>query len=289
MIVLENSHLKISIKTKGAELTSVFFKENNTEYLWQGNPDFWGRQSPVLFPFVGRLKNNTFYIEGKSYEQSQHGFARDSDFELVEDTGTQKTFELNSSSETLEIFPYRFTLQIIYKLYEKTLLVSYKIVNTDKETIYFSFGAHPAFNCPLFNSSSFSDYYIEFEKEETVNQLFLNKENGLIRTEKKKLEKIRKIPLNYDLFSNDALIFEKITSKSVSLKSTKHSNGIKLFAENWDYFAFWTKKNASFICFEPWMGIADFENTNQVFKEKVGVKSLSVGNAFTANYKVTVF
>lgn len=289
MHILENNCLKISIKNAGAELTSIFSKNNNTEYLWQGNSKFWNRQSPVLFPFVGKLKNDTYFIDGKSYKQSQHGFARNKEFKLVEDVKTKKVFELNWLEETLKVYPYKFTLQILYELKESTLQVSFKVINTDDKDVYFSIGAHPAFSCPLQNTNNFSDYYIEFESEENINQLFLNTENGLIQPEKAQQKRVCKIPLDYSLFENDALIFEKIQSNSVSLKSTKHNNGITLSAKNWDYFAFWTKKDAPFLCFEPWMGIADAENTNQNFKEKIGVKKLGVGEVYCTNYSITIF
>lgn len=289
MQTLENDYLQINIKEQGAELTRILSKENNIDYLWNGNPDFWNRHSPILFPFVGRLKNNTYFVDDKNYQLSQHGFARNCMFKLIEFNTTKNVFELTFSEKTLEKYPYKFKLQISYELQKNTLIIDYNIVNKDNKDIYFSVGAHPAFNCPLSINTSFTDYYIEFENKENINQLYLDNKTGLIQPEKTTKVKLLKIPLTYDLFKNDALIFEKIQSDFVSLKSTKHQNGITLKATNWDYFAFWTKKDAPFICFEPWMGIADFSNTNQNIKNKKGIKKLTVNNKYAISYSITFF
>lgn len=289
MHTLENNHLKITIKNAGAELTSIVSKENGMEYLWEGNPDFWGRHSPVLFPVVGGLKNNTYFIDNKSYELPKHGFARDSLFELIESSEENKVFELTTLNETLKMYPYRFTLQIRYTLQKNTLTVDFNVVNTDEKTMYFSIGAHPAFNCPLVSNTNFSDYYIDFEHEENCKQLFVNTTTALIDTSKTTTKTFRSIPLDFSLFDNDALIFERLKSKSVSLKSSKHNNGITVTAEGWDYFAFWTKNNAPFLCFEPWMGIADFDTTNQHLEQKTGIKKLSTGENYHKSYSITFF
>lgn len=289
MCTLENNHLKITIKNAGAELASIVSKDNGIQYLWKGNPHFWGRQSPALFPFVGGLKNNTYFIDDISYELPKHGFARDSLFELIESNNEKKVFELTTSNKTLKMYPYTFKLQICYTLQKNTLTIDFNIINNDKKTMYFSIGAHPAFNCPLINNTNFSDYYIDFEHKENCKQLFVNARTGLIDSSKTTMKTFHSIPLDYSLFDNDALIFESLKSKFVSLRSTKHDNGITVTAENWDYFAFWTKKNAPFLCFEPWMGIADFDTTNQNFKEKTGIKKLPMGENYNKSYSITFF
>lgn len=289
MKFLDNDYLQVEIKEKGAELTRVFSKKTKLDYLWGGNSEFWQRQSPVLFPFVGRLKDNTYFVDGKSYQLSQHGFARDCMFKHIEKTETKSVFELCFSEETLKKYPYKFKLRISYKLDKNKLIVTYEVVNVDDKIIYFSIGGHPAFKCPLVANTSFTDYYIEFGSKENVRQLFLNNQTGLIEPNEIINAELTKIPLNYDLFEKDALIFEKIQSDLVSLKSEKHSHGISMTAENWDFFAFWTKKNAPFICFEPWQGIADFSDTNQNFEEKKGIKKLTVDETYKVSYSVMFF
>ena len=80
---IKNSNLSAEINPFGAELISLK-SNNNKEYIWEGNQDFWGKHSPVLFPIVGTLKNNSFLYEGTQYQLSRHGFARDMTFELIE-------------------------------------------------------------------------------------------------------------------------------------------------------------------------------------------------------------
>lgn len=286
---LENEHLQITLKKEGAELTRMYSKEHKIDYLWNGNPDFWKRHAPILFPIVGKLKDNKYRIENTTYNLPQHGFARDAVFEIINSETDTITFELRASEDSLQKYPYGFELQITYTLKANKLQINYKVINTDNKTIYFSIGAHPAFNCPLIKGTTFNDYYIEFEHNEAINQLHLDTNTGLISPNKTEKKVPKKLPLSYDVFKNDAVIFEGLQSESVSLKSTKHQHGITMKVKNWDYFAFWTKKDTPFICFEPWMGIADFTNTNQNFKEKIGIKKLPTNEEFEVNYTISFF
>ncbi|WP_299136084.1 aldose 1-epimerase family protein [uncultured Tenacibaculum sp.] len=290
MITLENEYLTIQFKKLGAELTKIYSKETKLNYLWNGDATFWKRHAPILFPIVGKLKGNTYKINGEFYELPQHGFARDLEFSIVNKTTSKITFELTYSKETLINYPFKFTLQVSYELKKNQVLVNYKVINVDDTTIFFSIGAHPAFNCPLVKGTSFNDYYLEFEKAEKPTQLFLNPQTGFRNNISKTINLEKQIDLSYDLFKNDALMFEGIESKKVSLKSKKHNHGIHLHIPNWRYLAFWTKKtNTPFICFEPWMGIADNENTDQIYSTKEGIQELSVNKTYENEYRFEVF
>ncbi|CAM1340921.1 aldose 1-epimerase family protein [Tenacibaculum amylolyticum] len=289
MIVLENDQMQIALKTSGAELTRIYHKGTKIDYLWRIDERFWNRYAPVLFPIVGRLKDNTYTFEDTSYTFSQHGFARNNEFSIVSQSDTAITFELTDTPETLVNYPFKFSLRISYKLENDRLQVSYNVVNQDTKNIFFCIGGHPGFTCPLTPNTTFSDYFIEFETEETPQQHLLNTEKGLRykKTETKALGKT--IPLNYDLFTNDALIYEGLKSKKIKLKSHKHSHGISFEFDAWQFFAFWTKKDAPFICFEPWMGAADLENTNQEFVTKDGIIQLAIGDTYTNGYAIQFF
>lgn len=289
MITLENDHLQIVIKSAGAELTKIYSKETQLNYLWNGNPKFWKRHAPILFPIVGKLKEHTYYVDDKKFHLPQHGFARDQEFNMVSKTDSEVVFELSFSEKTLEIYPCQFKLFICYALQGNTLKVEYKVQNHDNKDIFFSIGAHPAFSCPLTDETSFSDYYVTFEESETPLQYSLNKENGLRKEQPIQKSLGKKIDLNYDVFKDDALIFKGIQSKKVSLKSNKHQHGINFHFSDWEYFAFWTKKDAPFICFEPWMGAADLETTNQDFIQKDGIIKLSKNDKFTQEYSIKFF
>ncbi len=289
MITLENDQLQVQIKTAGAELTKIYSKQTQLDYLWNGDEKFWKRHAPILFPIVGKLKEHTYFVDHQKYHLPQHGFARDNEFILISNNGNKITFELNYSDKTLEIYPYKFKLHVSYTLIENSIKIEYHVKNEDDKAIYFSIGAHPAFSCPITSETSFSDYYIEFETSETPLQYSLNKTNGLrtINPTEQSLDKIFK--LNYELFKDDALIYKNISSKKIALKSNKHEHGLNFLSSDWEYFAFWTKKDAPFICFEPWMGAADLETTNQDFTQKDSIIKLDVNKEFEKEYTIELF
>lgn len=141
--------MKISVNARGAELDSLFSKETNIEYLWSGDQKFWSKKSPLLFPIVGTLKQNTYYYNNKPYNLSRHGFARESEFSLSDHTDVSATLSLSDSEQTLANFPFPFKLDVVYSVEGTTVHVKYKITNTGSDNMYFSIGAHPAFRVPL--------------------------------------------------------------------------------------------------------------------------------------------
>ena len=170
---ISNSILTAEIKHTGAELCSL--KDNsNKEYIWNGNPDFWGKHSPVLFPIVGTLKNNTYQHNNSEYHLSRHGFAREMEFELIDKQENSAIFSLIASEETKEKYPFDFDLHLIYTLENKTLKIEYKVFNKGESKMPFSIGAHPAFDLP----DNFENYSLAFEKKDSLNYYLL--EDGLI-------------------------------------------------------------------------------------------------------------
>ena len=277
---ISNSILKASIKHAGAELFSLKDNQEN-EYIWEGNPDFWGKHSPVLFPIVGTLKNNTYTINEKEYQLPRHGFARDMDFELIEKTQNKAVFSLQSSEETLQKYPFEFELQLIYTLNENALELEYKVINKGKEKMPFSIGAHPAIALP----DHFENYALQFEKEENLKYYLL--ENDLISSKTKILEtKNNVVPLNYELFRNDALIFKTIESKSLTILNNSKPY-VKVDYYDFPSLGIWTKENAPFICIEPWLGYSDTdENTGDLY-QKEGILTLEANKDFSAKFSIT--
>lgn len=278
---ISNSILKASIKHAGAELFSIKDNQNN-EYIWEGNPDFWGKHSPVLFPIVGTLKNNTYTINEKEYHLPRHGFARDMDFELIKQTENKAVFSLKSSAETLQKYPFEFELQLIYTLNENALELEYKVTNNGKEKMPFSIGAHPAIALP----DNFEDYAFQFEKEENLKYYLL--ENDLISSKTKVLEtKNNLVPLNYELFKNDALIFKTLESKSLTILNSSKPY-VKVKYNDFPSLGIWTKENAPFVCIEPWLGYSDTdENTGDLYK-KEGILILDGNKNFSAKFSITI-
>lgn len=286
--IIINEFLKLTVKSSGAEMVSVKNTITSKEYLWQGDPTYWARRAPVLFPIVGKVNKNAYTIDGKTYELPQHGFARDMHFELVDHVENSLTYVLKYNLETLKIYPYKFELYIRYSLEDNKVIVSYEVKNCDDNTIWFSLGAHPAFNCPLNKDEKYSDYYLEFEKEETISTKLLD--NGLRNgKETPVLVNQKTIPLNKELFDEDALIFDGLRSSSIALKSYKSSNCIKMDFAGFPYLGIWSKKGGSpFVCIEPWLGIADTVGYEGNFKDKMGMRSLSKGKSFKAEYSLEI-
>lgn len=289
MIKLENEVLLVEMKTAGAELTRIFHKDTGLEYLWNADSKFWGRHSPVLFPTVGRLVEDTYLVDGKPYHLGQHGFARDRDFKVVEQTEKSVRFELDADEDSLAVYPYKFKLSIIYTIEKNTVAVSYEVENTDNKRIYFSIGAHPAFNLPLTDGTTFEDYYLDFGTEENLETLCLE---GPYRSgEIKKVvdEAARYLPLNYDLFKNDALIFEALKQKEMTIKSDKTPHFVKVSFPEFPFVGVWTAKAGTpFLCIEPWYGIADGAGESVELRDKAGIEHLEPEAVFASEYEITV-
>ncbi|EEO3608475.1 aldose 1-epimerase family protein [Listeria monocytogenes] len=289
MIKLENEVLLVEMKTAGAELTRIFHKDTGLEYLWNADSKFWGRHSPVLFPTVGRLVEDTYLVDGKPYHLGQHGFARDRDFQVIEQTEKSVRFELDTDEDSLAVYPYKFKLSIIYTIEKNTVAVSYEVENTDNKRIYFSIGAHPAFNLPLTDGTTFEDYYLDFGTEENLETLCLE---GPYRSGeiKKVVDKpAQYLPLSYDLFKNDALIFEALKQKEMTIKSDKTPHFVKVSFPEFPFVGVWTAKPGTpFLCIEPWYGIADGAGESVELRDKAGIEHLEPEAVFASEYEITV-
>ncbi|MDF8192128.1 aldose 1-epimerase family protein [Listeria monocytogenes] len=289
MIKLENEVLLVEMKTAGAELTRIFHKDTGLEYLWNADSKFWGRHSPVLFPTVGRLVEDTYLVDGKPYHLGQHGFARDRDFQVIEQTEKSVRFELDADEDSLAVYPYKFKLSIIYTIEKNTVAVSYEVENTDNKRIYFSIGAHPAFNLPLTDGTTFEDYYLDFGTEENLETLCLE---GPYRSGeiKKVVDKpAQYLPLSYDLFKNDALIFEALKQKEMTIKSDKTPHFVKVSFLEFPFVGVWTAKPGTpFLCIEPWYGIADGAGESVELRDKAGIEHLEPEAVFASEYEITV-
>ena len=278
---LQNDFLKITVAERGAELKSITGVADGTEYLFDSDPTWWKYSSPVLFPIVGKLVNNKYRAEGKEFTLPGHGFGRTSDFWLVETSSDSITFALESNATTLSVYPYRFCLEISYKLTGKEVKVIWKVINADDKTIYFSIGAHPALRCPLVDGETFEDCYLKFNKPEKSSRIVLLASGPLSHDRIPTLDGTE-LNLNYELFKGDALIFDDLKSDEVSVCSRKSDKSITVRAKGFPYWGFWTpdRGGAPFICIEPWHGHADYFDFTGELKDKEGIRSLAVGETF---------
>lgn len=281
-IQITNGQLTASFKNKGAELISLK-DDNGREYIWGGNPDYWAKHSPVLFPIVGTLKNNSYNYKDNSYSLGRHGFARDMVFNIKQKDDISVSFSLVYSDKTLKFYPFKFEMIISYRLDENNLIVQYTVKNhSSDEQMLFSIGAHPAFALP----GNFSDYSLHFDREEKLiatplhDDLLSNNENVITLQEKA-------LPLRYSLFENDALVFKQLQSRSVSIAFQGHPF-LKVIYDDFPSVGIWTKPGAPFICIEPWQGYADNVNSNGRLEDKEGIITLSAGEEASKSFSVEI-
>jgi galactose mutarotase-like enzyme len=288
MQTLKNQNLTIEVNPKGAELTSLCNNKNQTEYLWNANPTFWGKSSPVLFPIVGSLRENKYRFEGQEYTLPRHGFARDREFMVEKSEENNLTFLLTHDENTLKVYPFKFEFRLIYSLENNTLKVTYSVKNIGETQMYFSMGGHPAFAVPLSENIEYNDYYLEFNKTETFKRWGLTSD-GLIKTQPFDfLTDTNKLALTKELFYDDAIVFKNLESTSVILKSDKTNRQLKFDFEGFPCLGIWAAKEANFVCIEPWCGIADAVNHNQELTEKEGIICLDLGATFERTWRVTI-
>ena len=280
-IILSNSELTATIDSFGAELISLK-NNNNREYIWEGNPDYWGKHSPILFPIVGSLKNNSYRYNNSIFHLPRHGFAREMDFDVIEQSNGKVVFSLKETAATLEKYPFKFELQISYTLTNTVLKIGFNVINNNPFSMPFSIGAHPAFAI----ANKFESYELLFEKSE--NLVVSKLENDLISNTTYKLPlENNSLPLMYSLFENDALIFKTIESKSVTI-AENYIPFLKVHYNDFPSLGIWTKSQAPFICIEPWIGYADTVENNGDLEEKEGIKILSVNQTFETNYSIEI-
>ena len=290
MHTLKNNHLKLTINPVGAELCGISSVKTNTEFMWDANPNVWGSYAPNLFPIIGALKNDTYLFGGKPYQLPKHGMVRNNKAVVLhEETPNSLTFKLSYSEDSLKVYPFLFEFYITYKLINNTIEVLHTINNVDDNPMYFSVGGHPAFKCPVFDDEAYEDYSLLFEHTETSKTHLINMANGLISNQTKPLlQASNTLPLTHELFNDDALIFKDLQSKQVTLHSKTHGNILTVSYPDFNYLGIWAKPTGNYVCIEPWLGIADSEDTNQDFTTKEGIIKLDAGNSFNASYSIEI-
>lgn len=286
---IRNESLTLEIDAHGAEMKSLTDNRTGQEYLWCGDAAYWGRTSPVLFPLVGNYREKQSCFDGKWYSLSQHGFARDMDFELVSEKGDEIWFALEDSPETLEKYPFGFRLELGYRLQGRAVEVLWKVTNKNDREMYFSIGGHPAFNCPLREGEKQTDYRIGFDTCEPLTASVLD-ENGTVSERTKVLELTDgMLQITDSLFDEDALIVEHDQAHKVALYTPEGEKYLEVRFEA-PLFGIWspTGKHAPFVCIEPWYGRSDRADFGQKLEEREWGNVLKAGEIFTAVYQICV-
>ena len=282
IVTISNQNLKAEINSLGAELVSLQKVETNEEFIWEGNPEFWGKHSPVLFPIVGTLRNNSFLYDNEPYNLSRHGFAREQDFQIKSQSEQSITFSLLSNEATKLVYPFDFELLINYHLVDFSLKITYTVKNIGKEMLPFSIGGHPAFSL----KEDFAKYSLKFETNENLKSYRLIDELVSNRFDEIQLKE-KNLPLSYSLFENDALIIKEMQSKSITILKGNIPI-LKFDFVDFPNFGIWTKVGAPFICLEPWVGYSDTTENSGNIIEKEGIKLLERNSEKKYTFSISI-
>lgn len=292
MVTLKNEFLQVVINELGAELTSVRSLDNDLEYIWRADKQVWGRHAPVLFPIVGRLKEDHYEYQGTTYEMHQHGFARDSKFEVVDANETHATLKLTDSDKSHKLYPFEFELVISFDLKDHELHETYRVYNPDAENpLLFSIGGHPGFNTNLGAGQVFEDVRLSVAPKKTYQQIPLkaplnDADNAF------SVDFSKSLPLNHEAFKDDAIILELHNQETtLMLDNQKNDHGVALTIENAPYVGVWSPypTKGDFVCIEPWWGIADNVNSSGKLEEKMGIVNLEPQSEASQSFEISFF
>lgn len=290
MITLHNDYLEAHLDPKGAEIAKLIGKQDGINYMWKQDPALWGHSAPVLFPIVGALKDGKTVIEGHTYEMNQHGFSRNSTYEIVESDDTHVIFHLSDSEETKKMYPYAFDLYVTYTLDGNSLKAAFKVENNKEDHIYFQIGGHPAFTCPFLEGEAANDYYIEFSENETLSQKVIYPARGGMSHETKPFfENERRFFIRQALFNSDAIVIPHFKSESVSLKSLVNDKVLTFHMHGFDHLGLWTSKHTGgLLAIEPWVGHTDYVDFHGEFKDKESIVTLKKGESFSCDFAIEI-
>lgn len=279
-ITISNHKIKATINTLGAEL--IRLEKDNQNYIWTVDENYWNKTSPILFPIVGRLKNDSYSIEDITYELPRHGFARNFEFKVEHQTENAVVFLLTDNSETLKQYPFQFELRLKYEIIENSLMMNYSVINKSDKIMPFSIGAHPAFAI----NELFSEYTLDFNESEDFISYELEKEQ-FNNSSKIIASENGKIKLDYSLFEKDAMVFKNLKSDTLML-SKRNLPYLSVEFKGFPYLGIWTKPNAPFLCIEPWCGLADNTNHNGNIYKKEGIQLLDNNAKFQREINITI-
>ena len=287
---LENDKLCVQVRSYGAELRSIKERADETEYLWDGNPQWWKYSSPVLFPIVGKLQDGKYRVNGTEYELPGHGFGRISEYQLVERRQEYIEFALKWSEDTLASYPWKFQLNVAYALKDNTVEVIWKVQNLDDREMVYSIGAHTAFRCPLVQGEEFSDCYLTFNQQEDNVNMPLNSKGQFLKEQGEACLQGEQLALNYGMFAGDALAYKGLKSDVVTICSHKSDKKVSMEARDFPFWGFWTpaQGGAPFLCLEPWQGHADYEGYNGEFADREGSLKLEPGKTQSFHYTIRI-
>lgn len=289
--ILENEFLRIGISDAGAELVSIYDKNNDREVLWQADPAYWKRHAPVLFPNVGRHYGDHYIVAGQEYPSKQHGFARDMEFTFVKGSVHSITHEIHSDAHTKAVYPFDFTFQVTHTLTGQELQICWKVLNKSRTDMYFTIGGHPAFRVPVIEGTAYQDYSLTFEGQDSLRYMLLDPSSGTVLEGKTGELKLAggTCPLTPHMFDHDALVFDNGQISRAGILLPDGRPYLELRCEGFPNFGIWSVPGAPFVCLEPWMGRCDNCGYTGSLEEKPGINSLKPEETFEKSYFIKIF
>ncbi|MBE6768443.1 MAG: aldose 1-epimerase family protein [Ruminococcaceae bacterium] len=290
LYTIENERVQVTVNSLGAELWSIKTKADNCEYIWQGDERYWMGRAYNLFPICGRLFEGKYTYQGETYEMKLHGFLRNAETRLVEQSETSLAFELTETAETLAQYPFRFRIVIGYELEAQTVHHTFTVENTDTKDLIFAVGGHPGFNVPLTDGETFEDYFVEFDSDKQPQLVVMSDtcfDTGYRRPFP--LEDSCRLPLRHDLFNVDA-IFLTYMSDGITLRSKKSDKFVHLYYPDMNALGLWHKPrtDAPYICIEPWYSVPSYDGEVDDLEQKQLMVHLAPDCVYENTYNITV-
>ena len=290
LYTIHNSDMTVTIDGLGAQLQSIT-ASGGTEYLWSGDPAYWSSRAPILFPYVGRLTDDTYTCDGRAYQMTRHGFARRTEFSVLTQGKDHITLYMEDSEESRKLYPFAFRFDVSYVLEGSTLVIVYAVESRDGRTMFFGLGGHPGFRVPLEEGRAFTDYRLTFAQPCQPWQVLMS-ENYMIsgREAPYPLENGVELPLRHDLFDRDAIILQHF-ARSVTLSAGEGTRGLTLSCPRMRYLGIWhqPKTDAPYVCLEPWVSLPSREGVVEDLSQQFDLVSLEPRQRYENRWTVTIF
>ena len=287
--IIKNEALAVTVSEHGAKLRSILGADG-TEYLWQGDPNYWPDRDLTIFPFVARLTGGRYSLDGKIYELPIHGFAPYCGFTAPENSGTRLVLELQSSPETRKQYPREFTFRVIYELSGSTLAVTYEVINRDARPMIFGLGGHPGFNVPLQKGLRFEDYRLCFPADCRPTRVGFTPDCFVSGEDTPwPLKDGRSIPLSHSLFDNDAIVLRDMC-REVTLGSALDGHSVTVTFPRMPYLGLWhmPKTDAPYVCIEPWLSLPAYAGETTVLEDRPDLARLAPGETYRNQWSIAV-
>ena len=279
LATLKSKDLTVEISSLGAEIQSIRDRDG-AEYMWQGDPQYWASRAPILFPVAGGFRDDEYVWQGKTYPMAKHGIVRKVEWEMEKNEPQQAVFKISRKTEG---FPFEYDLRAVFTLRDNRLQVDYAVTNRDAQPFCFSVGAHEAYLTP----GGIEDYEIVFDQEEDLYHSILE---GNLNSHDTQLiaAHTRVLPLKYEYFAVDALVFRSVKSKGVTLRGVKNGRKVRVDFPDHPILMFWDKPGAEYICIEPWCNGPDFVDAPAAIDQKPGFMRLEKGQTISKHHVITV-